>query len=357
MRCRYCFYHDVGKHRETPSYGVMLRDLAVRIIGNLCQDLEPGDELTIAFQGGEPTLAGLPWFERFVETMEARRGKVRVNYALQTNGLLIDESWARFLHDHGFLTGLSLDLLERLHNANRRSPSGEGTWESGLRAKALLEDAGAQHNILTVLTNEMAAEPDKVWNALLRENIRFVQFIPCLEEMDAAPSPLALRPARFASFYIRLFRRWEEELEKGNYISVKLFDDAANLFFKGRSTACGIDGHCHVQYVVEADGSVFPCDFYALDQYRGGNLGWETLREIFERPAMRDFLAPGEPPEFCRSCPYFRYCGGGCKRMRNAVYYRAPGPVCGWRLFLERRLPDLERVMGRFFSTPGRPNR
>lgn len=355
MGCRYCFYHDVGKHREIPSYGIMTQERTERIIENLYRTWNPGDEITIAFQGGEPTLAGLPWFEHFAGIIETRQEKIKVNYALQTNGLLIDRDWANFLHNHNFLTGLSLDLLKRFHNANRLTQNGQETWERCREAQNFLEEAAAEYNILTVLTNGLAAEPDKVWNALRRENIRFVQFIPCLEEMDAAsPSPLTLRPARFASFYIQLYRRWLEELEGGTYISVKLFDDTANLFFKGVPSACGIDGRCHIQYVVEADGSVYPCDFYVLDQYRGGDLSRETLREIFAYPPMREFLQKrGKPLQFCQSCPYFRFCGGGCKRMQNTMYYRPPSPICGYRLFLDKCLPSLERTVRRFFSEPG----
>jgi uncharacterized protein len=332
----------------------MSKDQASGIIENLYRDLEAGDEITVAFQGGEPVLAGLSWFEHFIEGMESRRGKVKVNYALQTNGLLIDTDWAEFLHANNFLTGLSLDLLERFHDANRQDVTGQGTWERCRKAQNFLEEANAQYNILTVLTNEIAAEPDKVWNAIRRENIRFIQFIPCLNEMDSDSfSPLTLRPSRFASFYTRLYRHWLEELEGGNHISVKLFDDTMDIFFRGIPSVCGSGGHCHVQFVVEADGSVYPCDFYVLDQYRIGNLTQETLSEIFNHPVMGAFIKGEEPAAFCDSCPYFRFCGGGCKRMRGTMYYQPPSPICGYRLFLDKCLPSMEQAARPFFEAGG----
>lgn len=364
MRCRYCFYYDLGEHREIPSYGIMPEETALRIIDNVWKDLEGGDEITIAFQGGEPVLAGLPWFERFVSAFASRGGPgVRVNYALQTNGILLDPAWAEFLKKNNFLVGLSIDANEKIHNRNRPDARGEGTYGRCLESKALLEERGVEYNVLCVLTNELAAKPDQVWNFILNEKIGYVQFIPCLEGLDGdgggaagTPSPFALHPARFAAFYSRLYARWLRELEGGAYISVKLFDDTVNFFLRGIPGACGIDGRCHSQYVVEADGSVYPCDFYALDRYNSGNLTRQTLREIFDSPRMRQFLEEKrEPPELCRSCPYREKCGGGCKRMRRAVYYGA-GAVCGYRIFLDKCLAPLCRTARNFFPRFRRPD-
>jgi uncharacterized protein len=283
-----------------------------RIIENVYRELDDGDEVTFAFQGGEPTLAGLGWFRQFTENITSRQRDVRVNYALQTNGLLIDDSWAEFLHKCNFLTGLSMDAGAKFHDANRPDAGGKGTWETCLRSKALLEKHGAEYNILCVLTNELAGDPDRAWRFILNGKIRFIQFIPCLGSLDGnSESPLALRPARFAGFYSRLYYWWMKELEKGSYISVKFFDDTANFFLKGIPAACGIDGRCRSQYVVEADGSVYPCDFYALDHYNAGNLTLHTLGELFDSEGMRTFLREERNlPTLCLSCSYLKMCGG-----------------------------------------------
>jgi uncharacterized protein len=330
----------------------MKNDAMNQIIGNVYKDLEDRDEVTFAFQGGEPTLAGLDWFRQFTENAASRRKNVKVNYALQTNGLLIDDAWAKFLHGHNFLTGLSIDAGAKFHDSNRLDAAGEGTWEKCMRSKALLETGRAEYNILCVLTNELAAEPDKVWRFIIDENIRFIQFIPCLGGLDESrKSPYALMPARFAAFYSQLYGWWLRELEKGNYISVKLFDDTANFFFRGVPTACGIDGRCQSQYVVEADGSVYPCDFYVLDNYNTGNLTRQTLRELFDSQPMQAFLREERKlPPLCRSCGYLKICGGGCKRMRDVVYYGAGGTVCGYKTFLDKCLKPLEYTVGRYFS-------
>jgi uncharacterized protein len=355
MRCRYCFYHDIGGSRRTHSYGIMTADTMERIIGNVYRDLDDHDEVTFAFQGGEPTLAGQDWFRQFTEKAAARTGKVTVHYALQTNGLLIDDAWASFLKEKEFLVGLSIDGGKTFHDRNRPDAAGNGTFDSCLQSKKLLEKHGVAYNILCVLTNELASDPDKVWRFIKKEKIGFIQFIPCLEGLDERNDPasaLALRPSKFASFYSRLYYWWMKELERGSYISVKLFDDTAHFFFQGIPTACGIDGRCQAQYVVEADGSTYPCDFYALDAYNTGNLRDHTLHELFDTETMQAFLKESRDlPELCRSCPYLNRCNGGCKRMRRVMYYGGGGGIlCGYKTFLDKCLKPLEYTVRKHFS-------
>jgi uncharacterized protein len=328
------------------------------ILEHILRDLEDHDEITLVFQGGEPTLAGLAWYEDFIQdflSIQRRSGKKNlvVNYALQTNGLLLDGAWGKLFRQHNFLVGLSLDGGPHFHNRHRLDARGRGTYERVLHSKEVLEEWGVEYNILTVLTNETAKHPEKICRFMEDEKIRYIQFIPCLEDLDGENvSKAALRPMGFANFYTVLLRWWIRNLEKGVYISVKFFDDVVNLFFKGIPTACGIDGQCQVQYVVEADGSVYPCDFYVLDDYHAGNLTRQTLREIFETDTMRTFvLSSRAVPSVCRTCTYRNICRGGCKRMQRVMYYGGGGgSICGYKTFLDRCLKSLEYAVRRFFS-------
>jgi uncharacterized protein len=325
------------------------------VLENIVRDLEDRDEITLAFQGGEPTLAGLAWYKDFIHAFlsaqrQAGKEEVIVNYALQTNGLLLDRAWGELLRHHKFLVGLSLDGWAHAHNRNRLDAQGQGTYDRVINSKGLLEECGVEYNILTVLTNEMAKYPEKICRFMEDEKIRYIQFIPCLEDLDGGISKNALRPMGFANFYTVLLRWWIRNLEKGVYISVKFFDDVVNLFFKGIPTACGIDGQCQAQYVVEADGSVYPCDFYVLDDYNAGNLTRQTLREIFETGTMRSFVLSSRiVPPVCRTCTYLNICRGGCKRMRRVMYYGG-GSICGYKTFLDKCLKSLEYAVRRFFS-------
>ena len=344
MGCRYCFYADVSSLRDCPSYGIMTDEVRERVIGNIFACLAPGDRLALAFQGGEPTLAGLDWFRAMTEQVRLLSKGIRVSYSLQTNGLLLDDDWCAFLKEHKFLVGLSLDGYPKNHDACRPDRKGDGTFSRVLEAKKRMDRHGVEYNILTVLTGELARHPQQVWRFLKEQEIRYVQFIPCLGPLEGKDSPFALTPKRYAEFYTALWSRWHEAFARDEYISVKLFDDLVRLLAFGECNACGLLGSCQPQLIVEADGGVYPCDFYVLDGYRMGDLTREPLDSFWPGKARPFLERPREELALCRDCPYRRICNGGCQRMRREICYSPEDMVCGHRLLLEKLMPDLQRV-------------
>lgn len=345
LRCKYCFYADVSRQRGQCSYGIMTKETTDRMIDHIFGCLSDGDRISIAFQGGEPTLAGLSFFRYFVETSKRKKGNVQLCFSLQTNGTLLDNAWCAFLKEHNFLVGLSLDGPAAYHDANRVDPSGKGTFHRVLAAKNLLDKYGVSYNVLTVLTNSLSRHPVQLWNFIQQHNLRYIQLIPCLGELDGTAGHYVLTPDRFATFYCQLFRAWVSEFQRGNYYSVKLFDDLVNLLVNGAQNACGLCGECVPQIVVEADGSVYPCDFYVLDEYKVGNLTEQPLLELLHTPVTEKFRNRKHvQPTLCRSCPYVRICGGGCKRMQREVCCGANDKECGYRVFLDTCLPELMEI-------------
>ncbi len=348
LGCRYCFYADLTRRRSMPSYGLMTGETARRIVDSASAELEPGDKLTLAFQGGEPTLAGLKFFQDFCSYVKERCQGIEVAYALQTNGTLLDEDWVPLLKEYGFLVGLSIDASADFHDQNRRDAAGAGTYRKVMETKRLLDRHGVPYNVLTVLTNQLARHPKQVWNFLVKEGVGYVQFIPCLDELEhGEKSPYALTPERFYRFYSGLFPLWAEAMARGKYISVKLFDDLVNLYLRREVTACGITGQCAVQFVVEGDGTAFPCDFYTLDRFSMGSLADEAPEALYERGVP--FLSygqehKGEPP--CKGCRHFAVCGGGCKRMRESMYVQ--NGTCWYQKLLDEMLEQLLHIGSRF---------
>lgn len=345
MRCQYCFYANITNLREVASFGIMEPGITEKVIENIYADLEPGDRLILAFQGGEPTMAGLAYFRHFVRTAEAGKKKVHVEYALQTNGLLLDDEWCEFLAEHRFLVGVSLDILPENHDAVRLDSKGAGTYQRVLKSIRLLERHHVDYNVLCTLTNQVARHPRKVWNQIMKLDLKYVQFTPCLDELDRpGESAYALTPARFSGFYKEIFDLWYQEFREGRYRSIKLFDDVIQLMAHGIETACGICGRCQPQIIVEADGGTYPCDFYCLDEYRLGNLTETTIREIYERSAASPSKRRGPLPALCRECPFIRLCGGGCKRMQREVCCEEGDSFCGYQDFLYYAVGRMQEI-------------
>ena len=345
MKCRYCFYADVVSSRCTSSYGIMTEDTVDAIIASVYSELESGDRVHFAFQGGEPTLAGLPFFRHFT-AVASQREDITVSFALQTNGLELNEEWCGFLKENNFLVGLSLDILPEIHDSARVDSQNQGTYKKITEVLELLKKTGVAFNILCTLTNSLARHPRQVWNQLVKLNIDFVQFTPCLGDLEGtAKNPYTLTPQRFSDFYIQLFQYWFEDYKKDKGRSIKLFDDVVNQMVLGRPTNCGMNGMCTPQLVVEADGSTYPCDFYCLDQYKMGNIAHEPVSALLSSAQVTEFInRPHTQPKLCANCKYRIFCGGSCKRLQKEMCCNVDDNFCGYKAFLDKCGGELHRL-------------
>lgn len=346
LRCKYCFYADISRIRSTGSYGIMKQTVADAMLENIRRELLPRDTITFAFQGGEPTLAGLAWFEHFVSVVSKWDPSIQVRYVLQTNGIALNDEWCSFLNRHRFLVGLSVDILPREHNNIRVDAAGDGSWSQVCGALALLKKHQVEHNVLCTLTNRIARHPREVWTQICKLDLEYIQFTPCLDDLEATQKgPYALDPKHFSAFYKGLFPLWLRDFQAGRYRSIKLFDDLVNLLAFGRATACGITGRCQSQIIVEADGSVYPCDFYCLDQYCLGNIAQRSLSTLVAAPQVKTFVnRPHRQPKLCASCRFQRICGGNCKRMQSSICCTADDGFCGYQDFLNSCYRELAAI-------------
>lgn len=318
MRCRYCFYEDEAANRSQASMGLMTRDTVGRMVQQALEAAGPSGRLTIAFQGGEPTVAGLGFFRDFVEDLARyNTARIPVSYALQTNGLALDEDWAAFLARHRFLVGVSVDGDKALHDEFRVDAAGKGTWNRVQKNLAMLQRAGVACNLLCVVTRRCAKSAVRVYHALQKTGVRYLQFIPCLDPLGEprGQRPWSLTPQDYGQFLCALFDEWYRDWETGHYTSVRLFEDYVHMAMGLPPSTCASGGQCGAYYVVEADGSVYPCDFYVLDEWKLGSL-WETpLAELGRGPRAEAFLREGlDRPAACADCRWQSLCRGGCKR-------------------------------------------
>ena len=221
-----------------------------------------------------------------------------------------------------------------------------GSTKTGINMDGvrLMEQHGVEYNVLCTLTREAAKYPQKIWKAITKQDFKWVQFTPCLGELSVEEdNSYALTPQDFASFYIQLFSCWLDDFHKGAYRSIKLIDDLVNYLAYQIPTSCGINGKCQPQLIVEADGSVFPCDFYCLDEYLLGNFREQSLEELFLL-SVKSEMRSRERRLICEKCPYEKICGGGCKRMQKEVYCGAGDGSCGMRSFLDYSLDKLQEI-------------
>lgn len=321
MACTYCFYRDVAEHREQAFEGMLSLDAMERVIQ---AGMEYAEHIcSFAFQGGEPTLAGLDFYRGVVELQKkyARPG-IAIRNAIQTNGYSIDDEWAVFLAENRFLVGLSLDGPSELHNLNRLDAAGGGTFNRVMRAARLMEKHQVEFNILCVVTGRNARSVEKIYRFYRRQGFRWLQFIPCIEPLaqQRGEARYHLSAEDYGDFLIRLFDLWYDDLRRGEYISIRHLDNWLAILLGERPEACNMAGQCSVQFVVEGDGGVYPCDFYVLDEWRMGTVGEISFAEMQQGEAAKRFITASlRVPEQCRGCRWHSLCRNGCRRDRTVL--------------------------------------
>lgn len=318
MRCRYCFYEDEAACRTAANAGIMLPEISETLIRQAFAAQAGRGSVTFAFQGGEPTLAGLTYFRHFADTVRAvNEQNVPVQYAIQTNGLTLDEEWADFFADNRFLVGLSLDGSKAIHDEFRVDAAGRDTWTRIVKNLAMLQQKKVELNLLCVLTKRCAKSPAKVYHTLKKLGARYLQFIPCLDplEMARGSMPYSLTPEGYGNFLCTLFDEWYRDWRAGEYVSVRLFDDYVHLAMGEPAGTCATSGTCGAYFVAESNGTLYPCDFYCLDEWELGKVGSAPLEELAHGETETRFLQEGlDHPAECAACRWKALCSGGCKR-------------------------------------------
>ena len=350
MRCRYCFYADELDNREIRSYGKMSVDTMHTIVDKA---MEYGDyECTIAFQGGEPTLAGLDFYRDLVAYVTAHENpkKLKIHYALQTNGYLINEEWAAFLGENHFLVGVSLDGLKEIHDRYRLDAAGKGTYQRVISAIRLLEKHQVEYNILTVVTAATARNGQKIYNYFKKNHFGYQQYIECLDPIGEEPGQheYSLTPEKYGEFLKSMFDAWYLDMRSGTYVYNRYFENLMMIMAGQQPESCNMRGVCGKQWVFEADGSVYPCDFYALDQWRLGNIQENSFEEMDEKRDELGFIQWSmRQQEDCQKCRWFGLCRNGCRRNREPVTAENTNRnyFCkSYQMFFEYAYPRLEEI-------------
>lgn len=319
MRCKYCFYHSLAESRESFSYGIMTQSTAENLIIKAL-DFCDGGSIYFAFQGGEPLFAGKEFFINFVSMVNKHNTKgCKIYYNLQTNGTLIDQEWADFFAENKFLLGLSLDG-DQDANRFRLDRDLNYTFPTVKAAMDLLKERGVEFNVLIVSTGYTADHIESVYKYFKSQDIKFLQFIPCLRPFgDKSESDLYMTVSQYSSFLIKLFNLYVKDYVKGEYVSIRQFDNYVRLFWGEHAEQCGMNGFCSRQFVIESNGNVYPCDFYCLDEWLLGNVNSDDFTQLASAQKADEFTRGSfSISSKCKACPYVRLCrGGGCKRSKE----------------------------------------
>ncbi len=352
MRCQYCFYADEVSKRETALHPIMDKVTLTHVIQKALAHAER--ECFIGFQGGEPTLAGLDFFQQVVALQkEYNVHHVKIQNSIQTNGLRLDERWARFFKENDFLVGVSIDGPSVNHDQHRLDQAGKGTWNKIMHGITLLKRYDVAYNVLCVITAQSARNIQKIYRFFMSNGFIYQQYIPCLDPLGEprGQRPYSLTPSAYARFLITLFDLWYTDVMAGKFVYIRYFENLAGILRGFPPESCGLAGRCTNQHVVEADGSVYPCDFYMLDPFCIGNLRTDSFADIQEAFRSSGFVeASLQPHPACPDCQWHRICHGGCRRDRQDIEIDSISKnyYCeAYKLFFAHAIPKLVELLRR----------
>ncbi|HDG9834652.1 TPA: anaerobic sulfatase maturase [Raoultella ornithinolytica] len=333
--CTYCFYLEKeALYPERNTRWQMSDETLERYIGQHI-DAQSGDNVTFAWQGGEPTMMGLAFFRRVIALCDKYANGKKITHALQTNGILLDDAWARFFAEHRFLIGLSIDGPAPLHNQYRVNRTGKGTHDRVMAAMALLKAHHVEFNTLTVVGKHNVEHAREVYEFLVAAGSRYIQFIPLVERLsnDASsalqlvlPGESAARLApwtvpswQFGDFLRQIFDVWvRRDVER---VSVQMFDVAMAAWTGQPPVLCVHSATCGHAFALESNGDLYNCDHFVYPEHKLGNVHQQTIHELNHSERA---IAFGEAKETtltadCRRCEFRPVCHGGCPKHRFAV--------------------------------------
>ncbi|MFV0428310.1 MAG: anaerobic sulfatase maturase [Arachnia sp.] len=343
LDCSYCFFlsKEVLWDASSQEMSEQVRHAWI----SQFLDSQPDGEVILAWQGGEPTLRGLEFFREAVcLAEELRRPRQQVRHTIQTNATLIDDQWARFLAEHNFLVGVSIDGPPELHDRYRVNKAGRGTYEQVVRGWRALQRHGVEANILCTVNAVNGDHPLQVYRHF-RDDLGadFMQFIPIVERFEAGSEAVAeaswrdpqgrfvlyrqtgtkvssrsVLPGQYGDFLIAVFDEWVGR-DVGS-VYVQDFDVALGALF-GQYGLCVHAPECGDAVAIEHTGDLYSCDHFVEPGYRLGNVATDDLQHLVQGPFQREFGTAKRTSltRQCQECPVRWACHGGCPKDRFAT--------------------------------------
>lgn len=375
LSCTYCFF--LSKENLYPNDSYLMDEAMLETYIRQLLESSPGPQVEIAWQGGEPMLRGLDFYQRSVELAEKyRRAGQQIQHTIQTNATLVDDKWARFFRQHNFLVGVSFDGPPAMHDIYRVDRKGRGTFDQVWRGWDCLQRHGVETNILCTVHARNADHPLEVYQYFRDElKARYIQLIPIVERATEQTIGLAnqgwgglkgrdrplyrqegtrvtarsVSAEKFGSFLIAIFDEWVKRDVGQVYVTT--FDVALGSWL-GQHNSCLVAPSCGASLALEHNGDVYSCDHFVEPLHRLGNIKNTPLGALVASEQQRRF---GDAkfdtlPQYCKQCPVLFACYGECPRNR---FIETPDGepglnyLCaGYRAFFTHIDPSMKTMAG-----------
>lgn len=365
--CDYCFYIDKEKlYNKKPDIRnfTMNKETYLEFLDKYIAHQPVGEEVVITWQGGEPSLLGLDYYQDLVQITRTKYPDVNIKFTFQTNGTLITEDWARFFSDNDFLIGLSIDGPEELHDAHRITRNEKPTWKRVMQTVEYFNKHNTAFNTMTTVNATNAKQPLKVYRFLKSIGSKWMQFIPIVEiAVEDPDGSLTLAhvgyqgekyileesvdPLQWGKFLNTIFDDWyKNDIGK---IGINYFENAYAGVINQVPMQCSMQPACGSALALEHNGDLFSCDHYVFPEFKLGNIHQHDFALMANSKQQEDFGNAKEQslPQECKACTFLHVCGGDCPK--NRITKTPEGEyisyLCtGFKSFFSHTKPFLEEI-------------
>lgn len=332
--CEYCFYLEKKENFPALEQFLMSESVLEKYIKDYIEQDIP--EIAFVWQGGEPMLAGIPFYKKVVELQRKYSNGRTVLNAIQTNGTLLDDTWCKFLKFHGFSVGLSFDGPKNIHDRYRKDKTGKGTFDQVLKAVRLLQKHKIEYNVLACVAKDTCQEPLKTYKFFKDIGVKFIQFTPIVErDADEDAKQLKLRHAMpgteknqssmtkwsveaeaYGDFLNAIFDEWVSK-DVGS-IYIMNFEWALTSWIGLPNTMCLYTKECNGCGIIEHNGDIYSCDHYMYPQFKLGNIIESHPQTLMNSEKQIEFgkMKTERLSDECKNCEVLFACQGECPRHR-----------------------------------------
>ncbi|HET6559260.1 MAG TPA: anaerobic sulfatase maturase [Prolixibacteraceae bacterium] len=340
LGCTYCFYLEKEELFPETKTHRMSPEVQEELIRQVMQ--QSGNEVSIAWQGGEPALMGLDFYRRAIE-LEMKYGHGQtVGNGFQTNGTLLDAEWAKFFKQYDWLIGLSLDGPQHIHDRYRLDKGLHPTGQKVEEVARMLLAEGVAVNALCCITEYSSRYAEELYQYYKSLGITWMQFIPIVETDKADPTKAAsfsVTDEQYGQFLCTLFDLWINDFRNDEpTTSIRHFASVFYTYAGLDSPECTMNKECAPYVVIEHNGNVYTCDFFVEARHRLGNIRHSRISDMLNSKKQDDFgKAKTALPRKCRVCPWYTKCFGGCikDRVKDPNDHRQPRFCRSYQMFFE----------------------
>ena len=329
LRCDYCYYLEKQHLYANEGRQMLSDELLERFIREYIES-QTTPEVLFTWHGGEPLVRPLAFYEKVVRLQQRYAHGRRIANSLQTNGTLINDDWARFFHDQGWLIGVSLDGPEAYHDAFRRTRGGGPSFRNVIRGIDILNRHAVEWNALAVANRLNGDHPLSFYRFFKNIGCRYIQVTPVVERLahhddgrqlaslvdEGQLAPFSIRPKQWGNFLCTIFDEWVRHDVSMFFFNI--FDATLANWVGVAPGLCTMAKHCGHAGVMEHNGDVYSCDHFVFPEYKLGNIHEQSLVEMMYSERQRRFgrAKADSLPTQCRECQWLNACHGECPRNR-----------------------------------------